>query len=299
MGCSLSRINKANQQLLDMNTIAIQFLGGSEKQFNRYPQDLIVWNFAVTTLGDITHHSNLPAELEIKSDMSCNNSEVAKTVTKMTLEACTNTIIELEAHVFSVKDSKKMMVQEKYEAAEALRQIKQVKQSLLNVGDDTNQLRGLPSVLLELMIKHSFFFDMVKCQAISAEFNEEKLLIQKYSLSGVAALTGLAVKKAQKQGLKVWLGELLDEYDFDILEEIAGVTNRIHFPFLVPCFKSKEAALEFLTAANPPSKKKYFKVLIEVWNAATFQTKGGQLVSQRLNGTIEEPMVMVDGICCF
>ena len=39
--------------------------------------------------------------------------------------------------------------------------------------------------------------------------------------------------------------------------------------------------------------------MIEVWDAAVYETSSGQLLSHRLNGTIEEPMAIIDGIYFF
>lgn len=115
-----------------------------------------------------------------------------------------------------------------------------------------------------------------------------------------AALIAAAVLKAQKEGQNFWLSGYVGKEDHLALEDIAGKSKAIHFPFVSVGWKTKDEAVSALSHIEKPEKiDNYVKVVFEVTAAHGLEFAGCRVVGDRVNGSIDAAAEKQDDIHVF
>jgi hypothetical protein len=151
--------------------------------------------------------------------------------------------------------------------------------------DGWNNVAG---ALLKNMLVNPVFGDMLKANAVSWEYNQEKGKAYP-ELSSAAALVSAAAAKAASGENNVFISGYVDNESHEALGDLVKEALAIHFPFVTAGWGTKDEAIAAFshTSINPKKKGDYKKVLFEVTGAASFTFAGCRQITHRLNGKIE------------
>jgi hypothetical protein len=146
---------------------------------------------------------------------------------------------------------------------------------------------NVAAALLRNMLVNPVFGDLMKSNAVSWEFNQEKT--KNYpELTKACALVSAAASKAASGENNVFISGFVDADSFEALGDLVTDKLAIHFPFVTAGWGTKDEALNAFdhTSINPKKKGDYKKVLFEVTGAASFTFAGCRQICHRLNGEI-------------
>lgn len=147
--------------------------------------------------------------------------------------------------------------------------------------------KNFPALLLRNMIVNGSFFDEAKSVAVAWEFNPTKGP-SNADWNNAVALVSAAAAKATTSAQTVWISGWAGEDDHLSLQDIAGKSKAIHFPWVSVGWATQEEAVNALKFGPEPKNKGDLKqVLFEVSDAAAFKFVDCRLVVHRLNGTID------------
>lgn len=147
--------------------------------------------------------------------------------------------------------------------------------------------KNFPALLLRNMIVNGSFFDEAKANAVAWEFSPNKGPDCK-DWNNACALVSAAAAKATTSAQTVWISGWAGEEDHLSLQDIAGKSKAIHFPWVSVGWATQEEAVNALKfGPEPKNKGDLHQVLFEVSDAAAFKFVECRLVCHRLNGTID------------
>lgn len=154
--------------------------------------------------------------------------------------------------------------------------------------------KNLPALLLRNLIVNGSIFDRTKVTAVKWEFNSEKGPADA-AWNQVAALVSAAAAKATTTEATIFISGWAGAEDKLSVDDIAGKSKNIHFPWVsVGWASAEEAVAAFEHGPQPKNAGDLHKVLFEVEKAAAFQFVNCRQVAHRLNGSIEAAGVAGD-----
>jgi len=142
----------------------------------------------------------------------------------------------------------------------------------------------LGGALLRNAIVNPVFGDILRSQALKAEFNPEKF--SSAGFTGAAALVSALAAKNESAEKEYWMSGYISGDYFESLNDIVTDKSSIHFPWLVSGWATEAEAKAALHYTEPEKKENYTKVLFHVTKAKCFDFAKCRVVSHRLHGSV-------------
>ena len=119
---------------------------------------------------------------------------------------------------------------------------------------DYKTWKNFPALLLRNMIVNESFFDEAKVNAVAWEFNPTKGP-DCADWNTACALVSAAAAKATNTSQTVWISGWAGAEDHLSLQDIAGKTKNIHFPWISLGWATQEEAVSALVHTPEPKNK--------------------------------------------
>lgn len=150
--------------------------------------------------------------------------------------------------------------------------------------DDHEGWANFGAALLRNAIVNPVFGDLLRSNALSAEFNPSGYKNNGYT--GAAALVSALSAAHETAEKEFWLSGYVTQEYLESLNDIVEGKTAIHFPFVSVGWNTEADAKAALQFPAPEKADNYTPVIFHVTKGATFDFAKVRVVAHRLNGTV-------------